>query len=78
MRLLDKKNKNKLDKIVIYLTKEEANELSSSLLEVLKNPSRHEHIPSDDYTKEITICIYDENNISNFDERSQLLIKEDR
>ncbi|MFA6119206.1 MAG: hypothetical protein WCT85_06045 [Parachlamydiales bacterium] len=78
MHLLNKKTNTKLDKIVIYLTKDEANELSSSLLEILKDISRHEHISNEDLSKEVTICIYDENNISSFDKRSQILIKEDR
>jgi hypothetical protein len=40
-------------------------------------PSRHEHVSSSDYKKQITVCIYDAENLEGFDERSKQLINED-
>lgn len=79
MRILNKDTDAKVDRIIIYLTKSEANELKDSIVGLLENPeSNHEHVSSSDYQKELTITIYDEKNISNkYDQRSIKLIKED-
>jgi hypothetical protein len=53
--------------------------LRDSLNILLKDPSlRHCRISNDDYSKEITVCIYDETNPNEFDERSKKLIIEDK
>ena len=79
MRILDEKTDQKLDKITIYLTKSEAIELRDSLIDLIQYPDHHHnHIPSDEYDKEITVCIYDDKNLSFFDERSKKLLKDDR
>ncbi len=78
MRFLDIKKNKKLDKLLVCLTYEEAEELLNSLSEILKGKSQHEHIQSDDFLKELTICIYDFNNIDNFDSRTKKLLLEDK
>jgi len=78
MRFLDIKSKNKMDKIIVYLTKNEAEELYQSLHKILIDENLHEHILSEDYTKELRICIYNNQNLSQFDERSKTLIIEDK
>lgn len=39
--------------------------------------SNHYHLSSEDYQKEITICLYDSVNISNFHPSIQKLIRDD-
>ena len=79
MRMLDLDDDKKLNRLILYLTKSEAKELRTSLDYIIEDPKQHhhEHIPSEDYQKEITICIYDEKNLEGFDERSKKLILED-
>lgn len=61
MRILNEDNGKAIDRALLCLTREEALELMSSLKEVLEKPeSYHSHIPSNDYKKELTICLYDE------------------
>ena len=79
MRILDEKANKSLDAAIIYLTQQEAAELRDSLEQLLADQlGRHEHISSDDYRKEITVCIYDLNQLDQFDDRSRTLITEDR
>ncbi len=78
MRLLDDGSNRKLDRVTLYLSRSEADELKSSLEEILERPEgNHAHISSEDFEKEITICIYDENLLDGFSERSKKLIQED-
>jgi hypothetical protein len=78
MRILDEVADQSLSVITIYLTEAEAEELRDSLEQLLANwPSRHEHVSSSDYKKQITVCIYDAENLEGFDARSKQLINED-
>jgi len=78
MRLLDEDRDTKLDRVTIYLTRPEAEELMSDLRMALANPKgHHAHISSEDFQKEITVCIYDNNLLGDFNERSKRLIKDD-
>ena len=77
MRILDEVTDQSLSAIAIYLTTSEAEELRDSLEQLLKNwESRHEHVSSSDYKRQITVCIYDPENLEGFDERSKRLITE--
>jgi hypothetical protein len=79
VRILDDESDKKLDNVSIFLTKEEAVQLRGYLNQLLDNPkSQHSHLSSSDYQKEITICLYDEKNLENFNQRSIKLIREDR
>ena len=78
MRILNEKTDEAISHITLYLTLSEASELRDSLEALITNPlGRHEHIPSDDYSKEITVCLYDLNVLDNFNERSRRLIIQD-
>jgi hypothetical protein len=77
MRILNTITDKKIDNITIYLTNSEAQELLDSLEAIISEPKHHSHIPSEDFMKEITVCIYDPNNLSGFNERSKKLILED-
>ena len=81
MRILDLKESKRLEKIIIYLTDEEAMDLKSSLEQMLEEKKmQHVHINGTDYTKEITVTIYDpsDKKLDSFDERSKKLILEDK
>src|SRR5687767_10362878 len=77
MRILDEENDKSLCQVTLYLTKSEATELKYAL-EVLLTDStnRHEHIPDEDYKKELTVCIYDQKMPNQFNERTRLLINQ--
>ena len=78
MYILDDDTDKKLDCITIMLTRREVKELlgyAKQLLE-LKPSSDHYHLSSDDYQKEITICMYDPKNLNKLNPRIQKLIKE--
>jgi hypothetical protein len=80
MRLLDEGSDKSINKVTIYLTKSEAEELYGDLKRIIDTQkNNHAHVSSEDYKKEITICIYDENVIDeSFNERSKKLIKYDK
>lgn len=79
MRILDDESDKKLDNVSIFLTKEEAVQLRGYLNQLLDNPKlQHSHLSSADYQKEITVCLYDEKNLENLNQRSIKLIKEDK
>jgi hypothetical protein len=79
LRILDDESDRKLDSVSIFLTKEEATQLRGYLNQLLDNPAlQHSHLSSVDCQKEITVCLYDEKNLDNLNQRSIKLIKEDR
>ncbi len=80
MRILDRGHDRPLSKIGLFLTKDEALELRDSLTSLLENKARkgfHHHINNAEYSKEITLAIYSENDLSEFDKRTQHLIQDD-
>jgi hypothetical protein len=69
MRLLDQKSEKALESVTVYLTQSEAEELRDSVIALLREPHHaHYHINSNDFKKELTICIYNENDLSGFGE----------
>ena len=79
MRMLDVLTDKPLNNLILYLTVSEARELRSSLDDLIKNSSNnHAHISSEDYQKELTVCLYDAANLNGLNERSRKLILDDR
>lgn len=78
MRIYDSDSDKKLSNIILYLTPDEAREIKDSLETLISDSSKvhHEHIPDreDNFKREITVCIYREDNLSSFDEHSQKII----
>lgn len=75
MRMLDEDRDSSLNRVTLYLTRSEASELRDSLDALMKDRrERHEHVPSEDYNKELTVCIYDAGDLKSFNERSKRLI----
>ncbi len=79
MYILDDESNKKLNCITIILTKSEIQQMLGYAKQLLENfpSSDHYHLSSEDYQKEITICMYDPKNIGNFNPRIQKLIRED-
>ena len=78
MRILNDVNDKKIDNISLFLTKDEAFQMIAYLEDLLNNPGKHHaHLSSDDYQKEITLCVYDQQNINSFHQRAKKLILED-
>ncbi|MCH9634487.1 MAG: hypothetical protein S4CHLAM7_12390 [Chlamydiae bacterium] len=81
MRIYNEDEDRKVNNVIIYLTSEEAQEMKDALdgLITSKKKLNHEHVPdrANDYNREITLCIYDEQNLEGFHPRAIKLIKED-
>jgi hypothetical protein len=81
MRILDVDNEKSLKNIILYLTLSEAKEMNNDLSNLIKNvgkPMQHEHINDEEYEHEVTLTIYDENDLAGFDEISRKVIREDK
>lgn len=78
MRIYDSDSDKKVNNIILYLTPDEAQEMRDSLELLISNSDKHqhEHIPDreDNFKREITVCVYREDNLASFDERSKKLI----
>jgi hypothetical protein len=78
VRILDLQTEKSLKKIVLYLTLSEANEMNDDLQSLIKKfgkPMQHEHVNDENYEHEVTLVLYDENNLEGFDKISIKLIK---
>jgi GGDEF domain-containing protein len=79
MRILDEDLNKPLDKVLLYLTISEASELKESLENLINRPlNNHAHITNEDFEKELTVCIYDVDNLKGFNARSIDLIVNDK
>jgi hypothetical protein len=80
MRIFDEDNKKSIKNVSIFLTKSEAQEIVDSLNDIIENfqhNADHAHINDIDYKREITVCVYDENDLSGFNKEAKKLIKDD-
>jgi len=77
----DSDSDKKINNVILYLTPDEAQEMKDSLDLLLNNNEKHhhEHIPNREYDfkRVITVCIYEKEKLSSFDERSKKLILND-
>ena len=83
MRILHRDTNQVFDDMEIFLTMEEANELIAHLSGLIEQPEYgHVHVFGDEKDgvlyKELTIAIYTEDNLDEFDDQSQKLILEDK
>lgn len=75
MRILDQNSGKSLENVTLYLTTAEAMELRDSVNEIINRTlNNHAHISDENFQKEITVCIYEINNLKGLDERSINLI----
>ncbi|MEO2073788.1 MAG: hypothetical protein ABGX20_00005 [Bacillus sp. (in: firmicutes)] len=80
MRIFDEDNKIPIKNVSIFLTRSEAAEMVDSLNDILENfqhNADHAHINDNDYKREITICVYEDNDLRGFNEEAKKLINED-
>jgi hypothetical protein len=79
MRIYNVDTDTKVNEIILYLTPDEAKEMKYALEQVISDSKKHhhKHISDSEYKTEITVCIYKEDNLSTFDERSKKLILND-
>jgi hypothetical protein len=79
MRILDKTTDKSANNICLYLTLDEANQLRDFLSELIEDPNQHHtHVEDFDSEKELTVAVYTESNLHQFDARSRRLIAEDK
>ena len=79
MRILDEPRDSSVDRAIVLLARNEAQELLDSLQQLLAvdGKGQHSHVPSEDYKKEITIAIYASDADEGFNLRCQKLIRDD-
>ncbi|NMB95391.1 MAG: hypothetical protein GYA02_02085 [Clostridiaceae bacterium] len=79
MRILNQDDNKAVNNVLILLTMEEAAELKDDLERLLskKITNDHSHINDLEYEHELSISLYDENNIEGFDDRTKKLILQD-
>lgn len=79
MRILNDDENASISRVTLYLTFAEASEMRDSIDALLSSPlGRHEHVPSGDYAKEVTVCIYDPTALEGFNDRSRMLIENNK
>ena len=79
MRIFDSESDKKLDTVMLFLTKVELQQLIGYAKQLLETPSSdHHHLSSEDYQKEIVLCVYDPQNVEKFSSRIQSLIHKDK
>jgi hypothetical protein len=79
MRIYNLDSEKKANNVILYLTPDEAQEMKHALEQLISDSKKqhHQHICDSEYKREVTVCIYEEDNLSNFDERSKKLILND-
>jgi hypothetical protein len=76
MKIYDCENKRIVTDVCLYLTPKEAENMSTVAHNLSKHPeSQHTHITNDDSSVEITIAVYTEQNLNQFDKESIAIIK---
>ncbi len=75
MRIYDHKNKKELESITLFLTPDEAMELAADAKDLSENTHKlHSHICDIEYDREVTLAVYTDENVSQFNEESKKVI----
>lgn len=75
MRIYDDENKRVLNSVTLFLTPQEASEMASDLRDLSDHPEKyHHHINNNDYSNEIIVSVYTDDNINQFDEESRRIL----
>ncbi len=79
MRILDADHDKALKNVIIYLQPEEAKELMNDLAELVEanDLKKHAHVNDLEYKHELTVVLYNENNLNGLNDRSRKLIEQD-
>ena len=78
MHILDKDKNELIDTLLLMLTPEEAKELSDLINSINPNNGDHIHVNNNDCTKEITVLIYTQDNLSYFNDDVTKIITENK
>lgn len=78
MRIYNERMDIALSSVMLFLTKNEMQELRDTLDALIEEPPcEHEHIMDDEYKREITIASYLEGGTNSFAEKYNNLLKKD-
>lgn len=79
MRILNEDSNKSMKNALLLLTVQEASELRDDLERLLSQKifNDHSHINDSDYEHELTIALYNPDNIEEFNERTKKLISHD-
>jgi len=78
VKIYDPVAKRELSSVTIYVTPEEARQLSYDAAELAADPSRHhEHVGDGQCSREVTIAVYTKANITMFDMESRQLLADE-
>lgn len=79
MRILNEDTDKSMKNALLLLTLQEARELRDDLERMISQKiiNDHSHINDLDYEHELTVAVYDSENIGGFDERTKKLILHD-
>ena len=83
MRIFHRDSSKTFDSMEIFLTIEEADELRARIEGLVNNPKAHHiHLDTDEkdgvMQKELTVAVYTNDNLQEFDERSREIIINDK
>jgi hypothetical protein len=68
--------KKAYSQITLFLTPEEALELSDSCRDLASNPEKHHHhVPDSNFEREITVAVFTKGNLAEFDHESRALLE---
>ncbi|MDR1135195.1 MAG: hypothetical protein LBL49_03305 [Clostridiales Family XIII bacterium] len=79
MRMLDETTNKSINNLTLLLEKAEALQLIGYLEELVTSEiqGEHYHMNNTDYSKEITIALFDSRNLDSFSDRYRILIMND-
>jgi hypothetical protein len=79
MRILNEDSNKSMKNALLLLTVQEASELRDDLERLISQKvfNDHSHINDSDYEHELTIALYNHDNIEEFNERTKTLISHD-
>ncbi len=82
MRILDLDTNKAIETVCLYLTASETKQMIGALEDILSQQNakqmEHAHVNDEEYEREVTVAIYTDKNLHQFDDRSQKLIAEGR
>jgi rRNA maturation endonuclease Nob1 len=77
MRIHNEDDDTSVQRVTLFLTPEEAREMRDAVDTLLMSTSgSHVHVPSEEYTHEVTLCVYEADQLNGLSERARQLIAE--
>ena len=77
MKIFDKQGDKILHSVTIYLTPSEAHQLGDFAKQLALHPENlHAHVTNSDSSVEVTIAVYTQENINQFDVKSRNILQE--